>query len=174
MYLQISSDAARPSTRWLEGAFFLDIPNDQQLASGQVSAGLDEDFEYLLAEKPPSSVGPPVTANETRPVKRATPIAHKAIAPQQLSAFHVEATESMVLPNVHRLERPSDLFTRNGPHLLTVETGNPLYIHGSHQPSLEVLANYFKKWGNPSKNSSGVSFVSFISSASHPHRFLAL
>jgi hypothetical protein len=98
-----------------------------------------------------------VTLTETKPVQRATPPVQRAIAPQQLSDFHVEGPATVLLPNVHKLDRPSELFTLSGPYILTVETGNPLYIHGSHQPSLEVLANYFKKWGKPSKNRSGVS-----------------
>ncbi|KAH6917924.1 hypothetical protein BKA70DRAFT_1415958 [Coprinopsis sp. MPI-PUGE-AT-0042] len=156
------SGAARPSTRWVEKAqaFYLDVPNEQQLSNGQVSAGFDEDFEFLLTEKPPSSVGPPVTVNETKAVRRATPSAQRVLAPQQLSDFHVEGPATVVLPTVHKLDRPSELFTRTGPYILTVETGNPLYIHGSHQPSLEVLANYLKKWGNPSKNVPGVNILS--------------
>lgn len=146
------------------------MPNGQQLSNGQVSAGLDEDFDFLLTEKPPSSVGPPVTVNEMKPVRRAPPAAQlKPIAPQQLSDFHVEGPATLVLPNVHKLDRPSELFTRTVPYILTVETGDPLYIHGSHQPSLEVLANYLKKWGNPrGHHGSGVSLSRPSSSLRHP------
>lgn len=50
------------------------------------------------------------------------------------------------LPNVQSLPRPDELFLR-APYYLTVSAGHDgVEIHGSHSPSLKVIAEYFKKW----------------------------
>ncbi|KAK1826370.1 hypothetical protein QBC39DRAFT_22606 [Podospora conica] len=50
------------------------------------------------------------------------------------------------LPNVQSLPRPDELFLR-APYYLTVTAGHDgVEIHGSHSPSLKVVAEYFKKW----------------------------
>jgi hypothetical protein len=52
------------------------------------------------------------------------------------------------LPSVDMLERPEDLMRKPPYHLIVTHTqyGKFITIQSSHQPSLELISEYFKKW----------------------------
>ena len=53
------------------------------------------------------------------------------------------------LPSLNALQRPDVLFPQQAPYHMTVKLGRTtITVQGSHQPSLELLANYLKKWIN--------------------------
>ncbi|KAJ7180747.1 hypothetical protein C8R46DRAFT_1070475, partial [Mycena filopes] len=46
-------------------------------------------------------------------------------------------------------------FTSSGPYILVVEErGGVIVVQCSHEPSLELVAAYLKKWGKPNANDS--------------------
>ena len=61
-----------------------------------------------------------------------------------------------MLPNVKMLERPEDLMRKPPYHLILTHNqyGKFITIQGSHQPSLELIAEYFKKWTKKNHNQS--------------------
>lgn len=51
------------------------------------------------------------------------------------------------MPSLDTLSRPELLFANVAPyHMVLRHTAQSLTIEGSHQPSLELLCAYFKKW----------------------------
>ncbi|KAK6062760.1 hypothetical protein SCUP515_13036 [Seiridium cupressi] len=51
------------------------------------------------------------------------------------------------LPDCNTLERPDDLLLKSPYHLVVYDRGSAnAEVHGSHSPSLQLLADYLKKW----------------------------
>jgi hypothetical protein len=53
-----------------------------------------------------------------------------------------------VLPTVETLARPDILFRSLTPYLLnvTLQSTNKLVVHGTHEPSLQLLSDYLQRW----------------------------
>jgi len=55
----------------------------------------------------------------------------------------------MPLPLVNDLPRPEFLYAQSPPYHIFVRASNQMIsVQGSHQPSLELLQDYLKKWTN--------------------------
>ncbi|KAI9732708.1 MAG: hypothetical protein M1818_007442 [Claussenomyces sp. TS43310] len=56
-----------------------------------------------------------------------------------------------ILPTVDTLSKPDELFRTTTPYYMTlyIQSG-AILIQASHQPSLELLADYFRQWNNQS------------------------
>jgi hypothetical protein len=147
----------QPSFSWQErsSSFQLFIPKVQSLASSAISAALEKDFTALTA---PEGTASAVEEgwDDVVAVLPSGPNSH----PQQALDVHglapsvqtYQATEDKKavtkLPSISRLERPAQLFQRITPSVLTVEVSlNSMYIQCSHEPSLDLIAEYFTKWG---------------------------
>ena len=62
-------------------------------------------------------------------------------------------TKPQGLPKLDTLARPDTLFLHQMPYHMTVRvTRKGTLVQGSHQPSLELLASYLKKWTRPMKH----------------------
>jgi hypothetical protein len=103
---------------------------DQPTPAAAVSAQPDDTWaEVDAAELDSASVFTPTTT---------TPPLHLASRPAPLDS----------LPNIELIDRPEEL-TKRPPYHLTVRS-NPedwaINVQGSHEPSLELLADYLKRW----------------------------
>jgi len=56
------------------------------------------------------------------------------------------------LPNINMIERPEDLCARAPYHLILRSSDRHVSVQASHQPSLELLAAYLKKWTKTNTN----------------------
>jgi hypothetical protein len=56
------------------------------------------------------------------------------------------------LPAINMIDRPEDLCRRPPYHLIVRSTDRKVVVQGSHQPSLELLAEYLKKWSKINHN----------------------
>ncbi|MCJ1247058.1 hypothetical protein MMC30_004269 [Trapelia coarctata] len=66
------------------------------------------------------------------------------------------ATNASPLPTLATLPRPELLFPTIAPyHLILRQTAGDIMIEGSHQPSLELLCAYLKKWQKTAPQNSG-------------------
>ena len=53
-----------------------------------------------------------------------------------------------IMPTLSMLGPPTELFPDAAPYFLMLSyTGSAARLTGSHQPSLRLIAEYFKKWG---------------------------
>jgi hypothetical protein len=78
------------------------------------------------------------------------------LTPATTERYVHRAPAADALPNIKTLERPEDLMKRPPYHLIMTHTqyGKFITIQGSHQPSLELIAEYFKKWTKKNHNQS--------------------
>lgn len=78
------------------------------------------------------------------------------LTPATTGRYVQQAPASDVLPNIRTLERPEDLMRKPPYHLILTHTqyGKFITIQCSHQPSLELIAEYFKKWTKKNHNQS--------------------
>jgi hypothetical protein len=67
-----------------------------------------------------------------------------ATTADRVMAMHSITTEK--LPNLNMIERPEDLCARAPYHLILRASDRHISVQASHQPSLELLAEYLKKW----------------------------
>jgi hypothetical protein len=76
------------------------------------------------------------------------------LTPATTERYAPRARAADVLPNVHMLERPEDLMRKPPYHLILSHTqyGKFITIQCSHQPSLELISEYFKKWTKRNHN----------------------
>ncbi|TAQ88744.1 hypothetical protein B7494_g2926 [Chlorociboria aeruginascens] len=59
------------------------------------------------------------------------------------------------MPLLEQIPRPEDLFVSQPPyHLIVVTSAQNITIQASHQPSLELISAYFKKWSRRLKGDS--------------------
>lgn len=77
-----------------------------------------------------------------------------------------------VMPTLSMLGPPAELFPDAAPYYIMLTCHGPTArISGSHQPSLRLIAEYFKKWGRLSpprpNQGSSVSSISFDGAALH-------
>jgi hypothetical protein len=61
-------------------------------------------------------------------------------------SFPVRSIIVQKLPQLNMLDRPEDLCARAPYHLILRESDRCIAVTSSHQPSLELLAGYLKKW----------------------------
>ncbi|PPQ70402.1 hypothetical protein CVT24_013140 [Panaeolus cyanescens] len=164
-------EGPRPYLSWVpgDGGFWMSIPRSPPAPKSVVVTGFQDDllapnFFYEEDEIPDHHT--PVQSGERKWVK--TDIADGKGDPSGLegsasvpdiSRMHVSSqperggATKRHLPAVKSLNRPLSLFKETAPYVMIVETTtSPLVVECSHQPSLELLADYLKTWGrqNPS------------------------
>lgn len=130
------------------GVFTLEIPNLQLPLNAAVESMFDQDLDLLFSSE---TAGAPSAAavNDDDWAKVNVP-GHgtQSSHPPTISSPPIPvAPRIQQLPNIDMLDRPAQLFKSIAPYFLTVDARtSPLLIQGSHQPSLELLAEYLKKW----------------------------
>ncbi|KAI9855481.1 MAG: hypothetical protein M1824_006077 [Vezdaea acicularis] len=169
VYVQVSN-TPRPSTTWetKTSSFTLNLPKSSTTSPARAISGFETDLETIFAPKTVtfagttssihslaqddewadigvSSSGSGIGASDTAP--HSTSVAEgstTAPAPPKLD----------VLPTLSTLPRPDILFRDSPPYLLHITSSGAqnLTIWGSHQPSLELLAEYFQKWARMNPN----------------------
>ncbi|CAA7267280.1 unnamed protein product [Cyclocybe aegerita] len=177
-----NSSARRPRVTWKAdvGAFYLEIPNHEPPMHATIDAGFDQDLDGLFLAPGSIATTPlddddreewaEVTTVETRtapPGARLLPSKMPG-SPQPIPM----ASTVQRLPTIETLARPTELFRVTPPHTLIVDAStSPLTVQGSHQPSLELLANYLKKWAKIDSNDSLKRPVLKVSLAESPFYF---
>jgi len=140
------------------GVLTLEIPSRDLPMDSETDAGFDKDLDNLFSLPPSeSSLTSAPVANDDEWAEVIPGYETRSTSqPAVVSPPTVQATpRSQALPTVERLGRPAELFKSTTPYILTVNAStNPLVIHGSHQPSLELLASYLKKWAKANMNDS--------------------
>ncbi|KAJ7782063.1 hypothetical protein DFH07DRAFT_728883, partial [Mycena maculata] len=121
--------------------FHLCVPNTEPVSQSKLDSSFDKDFENLFnAEAGGKEDDWADIASETRVATTSSGIEVPAVAR---------------LPVLGALARPQELFSSNGPYILIVEErGAMLVIQCSHEPSLELLSAYLKKWAKTNPNDS--------------------
>jgi len=130
------------------GAFFVEFPNKDLPMQAEIDAGFDHDLDSLFTPSTLASDGlnddewAEVTevetyTSKTQPTIITAPALIQTAAPPTIPK----------LPAADTLLRPTELFKTTVPYNLIVDAASsPLTVLGSHQPSLELIASYLKKW----------------------------
>ena len=148
-----TNSVGRPKITWkgANGAFYLEIPSTSFVIANML-AGFDQDFDNLFSGTP----SPPLENDdgwaEVNVVETQAP-------PPMSTAGSLQPTKAASIPQklpvVDALARPTELFKATTPYVLMVDASAlPLNIHGSHEPSLQLLASYLKKWAKTNSNDS--------------------
>jgi hypothetical protein len=111
--------------------------------------GFDQDFDCLFSGAPSPALENDDGWAEVNVVETRT--STSASTSRSLPAIPI----AQKLPVVDALARPTELFKATTPYVLMVDASAlPLNIHGSHEPSLQLLASYLKKWAKTGSNDS--------------------
>ncbi|KAF8155995.1 hypothetical protein B0H34DRAFT_715728 [Crassisporium funariophilum] len=146
-----STPGPRPRVTWKAdvGAFYLKFPDREPVLQATLDAGFDRDLDDLLS--PATAVNDDEWANITELEAHTPEIPQTVNVSSQIAVQSKSSTER--LPNVDVLPRPSELFKTSAPYILIVDASTkPFTVQCSHQPSIELLASYFKKWGKTNPN----------------------
>jgi hypothetical protein len=132
-----------PKTSWIKerSAFTLSIPETSSVSEVAARNEFAHNFDQLFREdaKPIEDPDWDDVVAEEKPQKVV------------VSGSHHPIVES--LPSINGLARPEVLFSQTLPYRLLVQAGSrSLLIRGTHAPSVELIANYFKKWARISPN----------------------
>ena len=69
----------------------------------------------------------------------------------------VASTSPSKLPSISSLEKPETLFSSQIPYQMILQiTHNGLIVQGSHQPSLQLMKDYFQKYARIDRNDSNM------------------
>ncbi|THU90581.1 hypothetical protein K435DRAFT_968602 [Dendrothele bispora CBS 962.96] len=156
----------RPITKWNKntGQFFLGIPKSDLISQARITTFLEKDLDNLFEDSPASTGSPDdgdaewahVSGNGNVNDKSAREIPQVKVEVNGVVKPN-EVLEPLTrrLPALELLARPNELFKSTAPHILMVNhRGDKMTIQCSHEPSLELLANYLKKWGKTNPNDS--------------------
>ncbi|ESK91319.1 hypothetical protein Moror_2782 [Moniliophthora roreri MCA 2997] len=148
-----TNNSSRPLTKWNAtlGSFSIGIPNVDPIPQSRLSSIWDSCFDNFFTNAEPSSVAAEDDwADVTEePQTRQRAVANGSNAPQP-SQHQVER-----LPTINALARPNELFVSTTPHILMVHyRTDKITVQCSHQPSLELLETYLKKWAKTNTNDS--------------------
>ncbi|KAF9525070.1 hypothetical protein CPB83DRAFT_909470 [Crepidotus variabilis] len=151
------SSILRPRISWnpLVDAFLLEIPNRALPMQAEIDAGFDQDLDNLFLGASSASVNSgfneddwaEVTDGDTHTAEK--PVVKQAAAerPSQAANIPMSQSKTTKLPSLDTLYRPAELFKAATPYTLILDAStSPLVVQGSHQPSLELIAAYLKKW----------------------------
>ncbi|KAH9478623.1 hypothetical protein JR316_0009080 [Psilocybe cubensis] len=129
-------------------AFTLEIPNAQLPLNAAVESMFDQDLDLLFSsEVGISSSDAAVNDDDWAKVNVRGETTLSSHASTLVPSGIAVTPRIQKLPNIDMLDRPAQLFKSTAPYFLTVDARTiPLVIQGSHQPSLELLAEYLKKW----------------------------
>lgn len=134
--------------------FILEVPNRTLPLNAQIDAGFDQDLDNLFSSEVEASLRSEVNDDEWAEVIHD---GHDTnTTPPAVSAAPIRVVPRVQeLPAIETLARPPDLLKNIMPNILTVDARSfPLMVHSSHQPSLELLAAYLKKWAKIDVNDS--------------------
>lgn len=155
VYLDVSASEVA-STGWLEkrGGFVVSLPKKQVVQPGELypvyKGGLLKCFE--VGEKPHLAVRPKAgdgdgaagedwVSMEVDAARGKAIVVEKPRGESQVSASVVE-----FLPSVESLPRPDLLFLQPSYYLTMVAGRQSIELQCSHSPSLQLVADYFKRW----------------------------
>ncbi|KAK0458891.1 uncharacterized protein EV420DRAFT_1642605 [Desarmillaria tabescens] len=144
----------RPTTTWDRKlrSFHLGIPNAEPMSQARVASVFDKYFDDLFGE----TAGVADDQEDTE-------WAYVSSDPSSCSCFRLLPYPSTAgpspserLPVLSSLSRPSDLFTSTAPYILTITLRGRegLVVYCSHEPTLELLNEYLKKWAKTNTHDS--------------------
>lgn len=159
VFLQIGG--GRPSTRWIESRkrFAICLTKSHETRSANNTAGFHDDFRSIfkppLSELPLRSTGLAAIGNEEPSTEIDTLDFDSAsiLTPTTTDLFHARSTLPDALPDVNTIERPEDLMLKPPYHMIIHPSSTKnMSLECSHQPSLELLAEYLKRWSKRNYN----------------------
>ncbi|KAF7308885.1 hypothetical protein MKEN_01088800 [Mycena kentingensis (nom. inval.)] len=147
-----NAKVTRPSTKWSPkfATFNLYVPRTEPASQSKLETGFDKDFENLFGGEGDGNDDD--WAEVVKVETRAGLPPPRVVANAALAAFEKEAPLVERMPVLDGLARPNQLFASTAPYILMVEErGATIVVQSSHEPSLELLSAYLKKWskGNP-------------------------
>lgn len=133
--------------------------------SADESLGGDEPPSYDESRNRPLSTASPTPAlasihSPTTEETSISPINGSGPTPISGSVPEVQYDIPDIMPTLSILGAPSELFVETVPYYMMLTCfGNTARLHGSHQPSLRLIAEYFKKWSRatPARPSQGMN-----------------
>lgn len=134
------------------GQFLLEFPTRELPMNAPIQAGFDQDLNQFFS--PVTSV---VEANDDEWAEvihgGETRSTSQAASPPTLTVR--DALRARELPVVESLRRPTELFKNTTPYILRVDARtSPLLVECSHQPSLDILVSYLKRWSKENMHDS--------------------
>ncbi|KAG6846199.1 hypothetical protein H0H93_015473, partial [Arthromyces matolae] len=150
----------RPRTYWnfKTSSFYLVIPKLEPPPNAKIVAAFDQDFDNLLNKSGtgPTDEGWDDLATDAPASRSGAPDPRRPVATHAVSEASRldDRPKTDRLPELQELSRPNDLFAQTSPYILTLDIGVPLVIRCSHEPTLDLLAAYFNRWGRPNTNDS--------------------
>ncbi|KAJ3513003.1 hypothetical protein NLJ89_g3185 [Agrocybe chaxingu] len=157
-----NSSARRPRVTWKVdiGAFYLEVPNHEPPMHAIIDSGFDQDLDALFLA-PGSTAAASLDDDDREEWAEVTTVETRTALPMgRVLPPNPPVSVSMGpivqrLPTIETLARPTELFKVTPPYTLIVDAStSPLTVQGSHQPSIELLANYLKKWAKIDSNDS--------------------
>ena len=146
-----------PSTSWSDQArgFQIYFPKKADSAvsmAGVLTAKFHGDLlnAFKPRQKPVSTSEPWVDAGGDESDLDTASIMTPTTTSDRVMAMRSIATDR--IPDLALLERPEDLCARAPYHMIIMSSDRQIVVQGSHQPSLDLLANYLKKWTKANHN----------------------
>ena len=171
--LQVTNEG--PSTSWSDkhNVFEIRFPKNMPISQSRMLSGfhteLRQAFEVPSARTMPDRIASSahVTEEGFTDVDPSDFDSTSILTPATTERFVSRAPTVDALPNMRMLERPEDLMRKPPYHMILTHNqyGKFITIQGSHQPSLELIAEYFKKWCKKNHNQSNRVFA--LSSVLH-------
>ncbi|KAJ7043705.1 hypothetical protein C8F04DRAFT_1389816 [Mycena alexandri] len=149
LHIEPTAKITVPITKWNAklSTFQLCVPNAEPVSQSKLDSSFDKCFENLFNGKDDDWADVVVEAARVVKAPAAGPAVPSFSEPQVQSVTR--------LPILDALARPTDLFTGSGPYVLIVEERGPvIVVQCSHEPSLELVSAYLKKWAKPNMNDS--------------------
>ncbi|KIX95291.1 uncharacterized protein Z520_08808 [Fonsecaea multimorphosa CBS 102226] len=174
--IQVTADESRVRTAWLEPhsySFTISLPQNTQLQQTMVqtaSSAFSEDFESMFEQTNHGPTKPLSTSrqqevngqqNPTREdeeewaelesVADTTKSTGVSIIAAPKGVPHHSARlepDADVFPALEALPRPEILFRTTTPYVMLVSSNGPnkITVSGTHEPSLQLLAEYLRRW----------------------------
>ncbi|KAJ7759211.1 hypothetical protein B0H16DRAFT_632359 [Mycena metata] len=147
LHIEPTAKITVPITKWNAklSTFQLCVPNAEPVSQSRLDSSFDKCFENLFNSNGKDEDWADVIVNAPHVVK--APAAGSFSEPQVQSVTR--------LPTLDALARPNELFTGSGPYVLIVDERGPvIVVQCSHEPSLELVSAYLKKWAKPNMNDS--------------------
>jgi len=147
----------RPSTSWIDGQnkFEIRFPKKGTFQDSSLVARFHDDLRVAFKPAKGRAVEP-VTAAGEAPVELDGSDYDVASIMTPTTTDRLPSRPAMTesLPSIHTLARPEELFRKPPYHLIiyNIIHGQEMAVESSHQGSIELIAEYFKRWVKTNHN----------------------
>jgi hypothetical protein len=144
---------------------FTKSANSPQVMSSIMIAGFHSDLLRAFKPDQPTPLASSSTATDAAATAAAQPddtwAEVDAVELDSASVFTPTTTSRALasrpapldsLPNINVIDRPEELTKRPPYHMILRSDDRRMVVQGSHQPSLELLAEYLKRWSKKNHN----------------------